>query len=68
MKKIGLSIIATALLAGCGSTTQPRLGSHAKNEDKTLNNNTVDLLTLIRVQNNYGIQHYVTESNIRDMK
>ena len=46
-------ILISFLLVGCGSTVQPKVDSGEVN-DKTLNGNTVDFFTFIRVQNNYG--------------
>ena len=47
------AILTVVALSGCGSTVQPSVGSGEVN-DKTLNGNTVDFFTFIRVQNNYG--------------
>ena len=50
------------MLSGCGSTVQPQVGSGTV-EDKTLSGNTVDFLTLFRVQNVYGTVYNISDSN-----
>ena len=61
MKKFLVTVMAATMLVGCGSTVQPSVGSGEVN-DKTLNGNTVDFFTLIRVQNNYGSISTIRES------
>lgn len=59
MKKILIivsALIITVGLNGCASTSSPSVGTNGFYNDKTLNNNTVDFFTLLRVQNNYGTQ------------
>ena len=62
MKKILTVVASTLILVGCGSTVQPTVGSGTV-EDKTLSGNTVDFLTLYRVQNIYGTVHNISDSN-----
>ena len=64
MKKFSLllAIVALFVLSGCGSTVQPSVGSGEVN-DKTLNNNKVDFFTLLRVQNNYGTNITMSDSD-----
>ena len=61
---IGLSFLFAPMLMlnGCGSTVQPTVGSGTV-EDKTLSGNTVDFLTLFRVQNNYGNIYTIRDSD-----
>lgn len=61
---IGLSFLFAPMLMlnGCGSTVQPTVGS-GEVEDKTLSGNTVDFLTLLRVQNNYGTIIRISDSD-----
>ncbi len=47
-----LMLVATLLLVGCGSTTQPVIGSKGVSEDRTLSHNVVDFMTLVRYENN----------------
>ena len=62
MALLAWGIIASILLGGCASTNQPNVGSGEVN-DKTLNGNVVDFFTLIRVQNNYGTNIRVDDSD-----
>ena len=56
------AVVLMVMLSGCGSTVQPTVGS-GQVEDKTLSGNTVDFLTLLRVQNNYGTVITVSDSD-----
>ena len=55
MKKFLMAAIAVIMLAGCGSTVQPTVGS-GEVSDETLSKNTVSvgLLTFQEVSNYYG--------------
>ena len=58
-----LFVIAMTSFSGCGSTVQPQVGAGGEVNDKTLNGNVVDFFTLIRVQNNYGTNIRVDDSD-----
>ena len=62
MKKILLGIVLVFLLSGCAGSYQPTVGS-GEATDKTLNGNAVDFFTLIRVQNNYGTNIAISDSD-----
>ena len=59
---VTVAFLLVVALSGCGSTVQPTVGS-GEVEDKTLSGNTVDFLTLLRVQNNYGTVITVSDSD-----
>ena len=56
------AVVLMVMLSACGSTVQPTVGSGTV-EDKTLSGNTVDFLTLFRVQNVYGTVYNISDSN-----
>lgn len=62
-KTLCIVCIAIIGLNGCGSTVQPSVGTNGAFDDKTLNNNKIDFFTLLRVQNNYGTQSTIVESD-----